>query len=256
MAGSRDGAQDPLARIGNVSHKALLPVGGQPMLSRVIDAITHTPTLGAVTVSIEQPDLITSILEHYSNTPHSPTARKAQTSLSASVADALNAIGTPCLITTADHALLQSRWITEFLSHTHECDVAIGIALRATIERDVPGTKRTYIRLSDITFSGCNLFWMGTPKAQNVITLWKRLQQDRKKPLRMARTLGFGILLRALFRRLDSHTLCQRIETLTGARIRFVPLSHGRAAVDVDKPADLTLVEELLSSQPSHCTAP
>ncbi|GBR45400.1 nucleotidyltransferase family protein [Neokomagataea thailandica] len=256
LAGSRDGAQDPLARLGNVSHKALLPVGGQPMLCRVLDALTNTQTLGPITVSIEQPDLITPLLKHYTDYAHTITTHQARSSLSESVADALKTIGTPCLVTTADHALLQPDWILEFLTQTQNADVAVGIALRHTIERDVPGTKRTYIRLSDITFSGCNLFWLGSPKAHDVITLWKRLQQDRKKPLRMARTLGLGILLRALFRRLDSATLCKRIEALTGARIRFIPLSDGHAAVDVDKPADLTLVEQILATHPTHSPVP
>nr|WP_294915322.1 NTP transferase domain-containing protein [uncultured Neokomagataea sp.] len=253
LAGSREGAHDPLARLGKVSHKALLPVGGQPMLCRVLDALISTQILGPITVSIEQPDLITPLLEHYTDHTDTITTHQARTSLNESVADALKTIGTPCLVTTADHALLQPDWIVEFLTQTQNADVAVGIALRHTIERDVPGTKRTYIRLSDITFSGCNLFWLGSPKAHNVITLWKRLQQDRKKPLRMARTLGLGILLRALFRRLDTATLCKRIEALTGARIRFIPLSDGRAAVDVDKPEDLTLVEKILAT---HSPAP
>ncbi len=223
------------------------------MLCRVLDALISTQILGPITVSIEQPDLITPLLEHYTDHTDTITTHQARTSLNESVADALKTIGTPCLVTTADHALLQPDWIVEFLTQTQNADVAVGIALRHTIERDVPGTKRTYIRLSDITFSGCNLFWLGSPKAHNVITLWKRLQQDRKKPLRMARTLGLGILLRALFRRLDTATLCKRIEALTGARIRFIPLSDGRAAVDVDKPEDLTLVEKILAT---HSPAP
>ncbi|GBR10102.1 nucleotidyltransferase family protein [Gluconobacter frateurii] len=244
LAGSRDGEQDVLAQLGKVSHKALLPVRGEPMLGRVLRTLAVTPGLGPVTISIEAPDRIRDI---------AGTAEilKAASSPSESVAEALTHIGTPCLVTTADHALLRPEWITEFLGKTRDCDLAVGVALKATVERDVPNTKRTYIRLSDMSFSGCNLFWMGTPRAEAVVELWKRLQKDRKRPLKMARTLGFGTLLRALLGRLDSNALCQRIETLTGARVRLIPLSDGQAAVDVDKPADLTLAEELLAQRSS-----
>ncbi|EHH69450.1 nucleotidyltransferase family protein [Gluconobacter morbifer] len=240
LAGSRDGEDDPLARLGGVSHKALLRVAGQPMLTRVLETLRHTPGLGPITISIENPEAIQAI---------AGDARilKSASTPSESVADALARIGTPCLVTTADHALLKPEWITEFLSRTAGCDLAAAVALRSTVERDVPGTKRTYIHLSDMQFSGCNLFWMGTPKARNVVELWKQLQQNRKHPLKMALTLGVSTLIRALLGRLDSRALYQRIEHLTDARVRLVPLADGEAAVDVDKPADLELSERLLA---------
>ena len=243
LAGSRDGENDVLARLGRVSHKALLPVAGRPMLSRVLRTLVRTPGLGRVTVSIEQPGCISGIL----GTAHTITAASSP---SESVAEAIERIGTPCLVTTADHALLRPEWITEFLSQTNGCDLAVGVALRSTVERDVPTTKRTYIRLSDMQFSGCNLFWLGTSESKAVVELWQRLQQNRKRPLKMALTLGVGTLLKALFGKLDSKGLCDRIEYLTGARVRLIPLSDGRAAVDVDKPSDLKLAEKLLAADP------
>ncbi|NVN43648.1 NTP transferase domain-containing protein [Asaia siamensis] len=245
LAGSRDGAQDPLARHGNVAHKALLPVAGRPMIDRVLETLSATPSLGPVYVSIETSEALDALDRAFTCVP---TAKGP----SGSVALALDRIGAPLLITTADHPLLQPVWITEFLrdADLSGCDLAVGVALRPVIERDVKGTKRTYIPLSDMSFSGCNLFLLRTDRARAVIELWQKLERDRKHPLRMARTLGFGILLRALFRRLDSATLTSRIHALTGARVSLVPMAHGRAAVDVDKPEDLALVEKLLAEAP------
>ncbi|WP_438381968.1 NTP transferase domain-containing protein [Asaia sp. BMEF1] len=242
LAGSRDGAEDPLARLGRVAHKALLPVAGRPMIDRVLETLSTTTGLGPAYVSIETPEALDSLDRAFTCVP---TARGP----SGSVALALDRIGAPLLITTADHPLLQPLWITEFLrdAEASGCDLAVGIALRPVIERDVKGTKRTYIPLSDMKFSGCNLFLLRTPRGGAVVELWQRLERDRKHPLKMARTLGFGILLRALFRRLDSATLTSRIQALTGARVSLVPIAHGRAAVDVDKPQDLVLVEKLLA---------
>ena len=42
LAGSR-GPDDPMARAAGVSHKALLPVAGVPMLLRVVEALRALP---------------------------------------------------------------------------------------------------------------------------------------------------------------------------------------------------------------------
>jgi len=245
LAGSRDGAQDPLARLGKVAHKALLPVAGRPMIDRVLETLSRTPDIGPVHVSIEAPEALETLDRIFTCLP---TAKGP----SGSVALALDHLGTPLLITTADHPLLQSLWITEFLraAQSTPSDLAVGIALRHVIERDVPGTRRTYISLRDMRFSGCNLFLLRTPEARAIITLWQKLERDRKHPLKMARTLGLTILLRALLGRLDSQTLTARIHALTGATVTLVPIDHGRAAVDVDKSQDLALVESLLAQAP------
>ncbi|WP_029605829.1 nucleotidyltransferase family protein [Kozakia baliensis] len=241
LAGSRDGAQDPLAHLGGVAHKALLPIVGTPMILRVLNTLRATPGLGPMAVSIENPDAIRPLI---GDAMILPTAKGP----SGSVAIALERLGAPLLVTTADHPLLRTEWIAQFLMEAEgKWDLAVAVANRTVIERDVPGTKRTYIRLRDLQFSGCNLFWLGTIKARRVVELWQKLERDRKKPWRMAATLGWGILLRAVTGRLTRDALYRRIEKLTGAKVLLIELSDGRAAVDVDKPSDLALVEKILT---------
>ena len=175
---------------------------------------------------------------------------------SASVMKALDTLGTPLLVTTADHALLEPAWVRSFVQKAQEsgADVAAGIAMESDILRDVPGTRRTMIRLADGAFSGCNMFLFRTPAATGVIRLWQQLEADRKNPLKMARTLGLGILLRFVLRRLTRADVCRRIGQLSHARVAMIELPNGRAAVDVDKPADLELVTHLLASSPLPAT--
>jgi len=215
------------------------------MIDRVLETLSITPGLETPHVSIEAPASLDGLQRTFSCLP---TARGP----SGSVALAVERLGTPLLITTADHPLLRPEWITSFVDRANEtgCDLAVGVAFKSTIERDVPPTRRTYIPLRDMEFSGCNLFLLRSEKAKAVITLWQSLERDRKNPLRMARTLGLGILIRALFRRLTSTTLTARIMALTGAKVSLIPIDDGRAAVDVDKPQDLALVEMLLAATP------
>ncbi|GAN53770.1 nucleotidyltransferase family protein [Tanticharoenia sakaeratensis] len=245
LAGTRAGADDPMARAYGVRHKALLPVNGRPMLARVVDALRATTGIGRIAVSIETPAPVEALFgEDIAVLP-------AAAGPSQSIAEGLDALGAPMLITTADHPLLRPEWITAFVARaamlTPSCDFAIGIATRTVIERDVPGTRRTYITLRDMVFSGCNLFLARTPRAAAVLALWQRIEHARKQPLKMAALLGPGLLARALTRTLTSDALCARITRLTGARPALIPIDNGWAAVDVDKPADLALVTRHLA---------
>ncbi|GBQ09827.1 hypothetical protein AA16663_0288 [Komagataeibacter rhaeticus DSM 16663] len=244
LAGSRAGRVDPMAQAAGLSHKALLPVCGTPMISRVVTALKSVETIGRIAICIEQPDVLDGVV------PDDVTFIPPAAGPSASVMNALDTLGTPLLVTTADHALLQPGWVRSFVQAAQEsgCDVAAAIAMEQSILRDVPGTKRTMIRLADGAFSGCNMFLFRTPAAAGVIRLWQKLEADRKHPLKMARILGPGILLRFVFRCLTRADVCRRIGRLSHARVALIPLADGRAAVDVDKPADLELVTHLLST--------
>ncbi|AZV40415.1 nucleotidyltransferase family protein [Komagataeibacter xylinus] len=246
LAGSRPGRPDPMAQAAGISHKALLPVGGSPMISRVITALQSVEAIGKIAICIERPEVLAGIV------PDNVTFIPPASGPSSSVMKALDTLGTPLLVTTADHALLEPAWVRSFVQKAQEsgADVVAGIAMERDILRDVPGTKRTMIRLADGAFSGCNMFLFRTPAAAGVIRLWQKLEADRKNPLKMARTLGLGILLRFVLRRLTRADVCRRIGQLSHARVAMIELPNGRAAVDVDKPADLELVTHLLASHP------
>jgi len=230
-----------MARAAGVSHKAIIPVLGTPMIARVLEALRAAKALGPIAISIENAEVLAGI--DLTGVTILPTGNGP----AASVGIALEQLGTPLLVTTADNALLRPEWIAEFLRRVQpKCDIAAAVAMRSSIERDVPGTQRTYLPFVDGAFSGCNLFLFRTERARAVATLWQRLEHERKRPLHMARLLGPGILLRFLLRRLTRPALYRRIKALTGATARLISMPDGRASVDVDKPADLALVETLL----------
>ena len=56
LAGRRSGGADPMAAAAGVSHKALLPVAGVPMLLRVVSALRASPSVGRIVVCIEAPE--------------------------------------------------------------------------------------------------------------------------------------------------------------------------------------------------------
>ncbi|MBO1075875.1 nucleotidyltransferase family protein [Roseomonas marmotae] len=243
LAGSRQGARDPMALAAGVSHKALLPVGGVPMLARVLAALRASPGIARIVVMIEAPERSLAGFPLGNALP-----RPAEGSPSRSVAAALAEFGAPLLVTTADHALLTPAMVGRFLADLPPgVDVAAGLARAETVLAAWPETRRTWLRFRDGRFSGCNLFWMGTARAGAVVDFWRQVEQQRKKPLSMVRLLGPWVLLRFALGLLSLPAVLAALGARTGTRLAAVELPFAEAAVDVDKPADLELAEAVLA---------
>ena len=260
LAGTRAGG-DPLAEYAGVSHKALIEVGGRTMVERVVEALAASAEIERIVVAIERPELLAGLaglapprcakpLETMPTEPGGP---------SATVAAALRVLGVPLLVTTADNALLETAWLSEFLAAIPaEVDLAAALARRDAVEAAAPDTRRTWLRFADGDHSGCNLFLLARPKAANAIAFWQTVEGERKRPLRMVRRLGWTFALRYALGRLSMAAAAARLGELAGGGARFaiVALRDGRAAIDVDKPDDLDLVRRLVAAAPRAPTLP
>jgi GTP:adenosylcobinamide-phosphate guanylyltransferase len=257
LAGTRPGG-DPLADHAGVSHKALIEIGGRSMIERVVAALAASPAVGRIAIAIDRPELLDGLPGLDAAVCGKPVSTvPTGDGPSATVALALVREGTPMLVTTADNALLQARWIGEFLDACPaDADVAAALAPRAAVEAAAPGGQRTWLRFKDGDFSGCNLFLLARPAASAVVALWQELEGARKEPLRMMQKLGFGIAMRYQMGQLPSSDAAARLGELSGgARLALVQMTDGRAAIDVDKPADLTLVRQLASVEAAESAA-
>lgn len=240
LAGSR-GEIDPVAAYAGVSQKGLIELAGQTLLERVTLALRAA---GAGRIGVSASDAGVVAEAHRLGLEIIPTAEGP----SQSVRLGAEHLGTPLLITTVDHALLQGEWVSRFLADAPgEADISILLARRDAVEAAAPATRRTYLRFADGDWSGCNLFWFSGPKALQAIDLWRRVEADRKRPWRIAWTLGPSTLLAYLLRQLTLDGAVRRLGQLAGIRAAAVATPFGLAAIDVDKPADLDLVRRLAS---------
>jgi GTP:adenosylcobinamide-phosphate guanylyltransferase len=240
LAGSRPGEVDSAAAYAGVSHKGLITLQGRTLLDRVLGAVQAA---GAQAVGVSTSDAaIVSAL------PDGVAAIAASTEgPSQSVREGAETLGFPLLITTVDHALLKPEWITQFLADAPaDADVCLMLAPEERVRAAAPDTKRTYLAFRDGRFSGCNLFLFRSEAALPAIALWRRVEQNRKQPWKIAAMLGPGLLVRYLLGLLTLDEAIARLGLLAGVRAAAVRARDGLAAVDVDKPADLDLVRRIV----------
>jgi GTP:adenosylcobinamide-phosphate guanylyltransferase len=246
LAGSRPGGRDPVAEAEGVPHKVLALVEGQTLVERVISAAR---AFGAPEVAVSANHPAVEAEARRLGATVLPTARGP----SESVALAFARYGAPLIVTTADHALLEPAWLRALVEGTPPgADVSLMLAQREIVQAAAPGTRRTWLRLADGHWSGCNLFLMATPAAERAATAWREVEAERKRPWRLARRLGLGTLLDYALGRLSMEAAIARLGRRIGVEAALVPAPDGRAAIDVDKPEDLALVRCLAGSAASR----
>lgn len=246
LAGRRDGETDPLAGVENVPHKALLIAGGKPLIRRVIEALNASARIDRVSIAAPEDvrgalgAALTGLDFSFRDTAGSP----ASTALAAMEA-AREDRG--LLVTTCDHALLTADMIRRFLDEAVKNDAAAACVDRTTYEKRFPGSKRTFITLKDLQFSGANLFWFAGARAKGLADFWRKVEANRKNPLAMARQIGVTTALAYAMGAITKAGLEKTIRERTGVGVRLVTLPTAEAAIDVDKPQDLDLVRKILA---------
>lgn len=251
MAASR-GPDDPVARYAGADRKCLVPAGGVPMLVRVVEALEASGIAARIFVSVDRPESFAEELPVRDLIANGRIVLlPSGASPSQSVLDALKGIEEPypLLVTTADSPLLTSAMLRHFgrESLSSEADVTAGLAPASVILRDFPDAQRTFLRFRDDRYSGCNLFAVVRPAGLSVVRFWRKAERHRKTPWRLVRTFGISSLMRFALGRLSLDGAMRRVSAVAGAKAHAVRMPFATAAIDVDKPEDLELVERILA---------
>ena len=246
LAGSRPGG-DPFAQSYGTDLKALIPVGGKPMVQRPVEALLASKDVGRIRVLAQQPERIADALPKDVRVSAEQSGETIAATLEAFCFDP--AVEWPILVTTADHALLTPEMIADFLAKAAGADIAIGVASQGALMKRLPQTQRTWLKFRGGAYSGANLFLLGGPKVRSTLELWRSNEQNRKKAWRMLLTVGVFAGLGALLRRRTIQQTLDSVGRKLNLTIRAVELSDPLAAVDVDKPADHELVTAILEGR-------
>jgi molybdopterin-guanine dinucleotide biosynthesis protein A len=255
LAGERPGGSAFSRELG-IKASVLVDVAGQSSLKRVIGTLESSPYVqGGVLVGPEESVLqdapeIGEILDGSSFEWLAP-----ETGPSASALAGIEKLGRyPILLTAGDHALLTAEIVDEFCARAAEleADVVFGLAPYKLVHAAYPESRRTVLRFSDGSYCGTNLFAILTPEGKAGPGFWRSLEADRKRPWRMARKIGPGLLFNFFLGRLTLDRVLKSLSRAMGCRVACVIIENPRVAVDVDSIADRDLAEKILQDEESR----
>ena len=250
LAGDRV-SDDPVARAAGVPCKALVPVGGVPMVLRVLDALAEAQAVGdrilcgpawhAVEANDELHNLSTSGQVKWVEARETP---------SSSVYAVMQSLPQEhqVLLVTADHALLNARLVDYFCSEARmrDADVVVGLAAYDLVAAAYPEMRRTVLRFRDGGVCGCNLYAFLTARGRSLVGFWGQVEGLRKKPVQLISKLGWVPALGFFFGLLSLRQAIAQLSRRLSISIEVVMLPFPDAALDVDTVSDWKLAEKIV----------
>lgn len=230
----------------DVNDEALIPIGQHIMVEYVVGAMKNSNFVEKIAVAgpVEQ---LRERVEEDSNLVLVPGGE----TVAGSVVNGL-AVLPPSefvLVASSDIPLISAaaiRWFIRACMETGRADFYYPIVERGLSESKFPGANRTYINFVEGSFTGGNVFLMRPEIVESRVHLADQLISLRKDPIGLCKTIGFGFILKFLLRRLSIKEAEEKFSRLLGFKGVAVKCIYPEISMDVDKPSDLDLVEQVL----------
>lgn len=241
LAGGKPG--EALAQAAGVRYKALAPLRGRPMVAYVLDALASSERVGDV--NLVAPAEVSAALP---GVRHVADTGSFLGNLTAGVAACGRA--PYCLVITCDIPFVTGAALSALieLAEARDVDLAYPIVELGVCEKRFPGMRRTSLRLREGRFTGGNAVVVRPAFLQRNEGLIEEAFAARKRPLRLARMVGWDLVPRILLASrlpgvLPLGLAEERIGRLVGGRVAGIPLPHPEIGADIDKPEDLSALE-------------
>lgn len=252
LAGERPGG-NALARALGLPAGVLAPLAGRPCLAHVLDALRAASNVDGALLAGPAPAVFDAdpTLQTLLGADDVEWLAPAVGPAASALAAAQHAGHWPLLLTSGDHGLLDAATVDAFCSAARAAaargiDLAVGLVPHTLVSAAFPESRRTVLRFAGGAYCGSNLFALLTPAARAGLAFWQAVENDRKRPWKIARHLGAGTLLRYVSGRLSVDAVCEVLSRRAGCRVGWLAVESARAAVDVDSEDDWRLADRVL----------
>jgi GTP:adenosylcobinamide-phosphate guanylyltransferase len=226
------------------ANKAFVPVGGVPLVARVLDALRAVPRVERIVV-VAPP-----------RTHGSPALAAADEARADGprMIDSLRSgmagfpPGAPLLIVASDLPVLTTRAIDEVFDALalRDLDVAYTCLARRYHDERYPQIPHTWARMRDGQFCGGGVSAIKPRALDRLGDFLDALGAARKAPLRLAAVFGWDVLIRFALGRLSIADAQARASAIMRVPVGAIRCTHPEIAVNVDRPRDIALAEALL----------
>lgn len=226
------------------TERALIEVGGVPIIESVVASLRQVPTIERIIV-VSTPATLERLKGQVIGVP------SGDRMVANLLAGAGAAESDDILIVTGDVPLVNGSTWQEFIDGAARqgLEAAYPIVRRQTVERQFPGGKRTYGNLKDGAFTGGNAFLFPRTRLPALETLIDTAYSARKNPLRLARMLGAGFIFKAVTKQLTIADVEKKMTGILGCRAGAVIMEDATVAFDVDKVSDLEVANQQFAAR-------
>ncbi|HEY3344785.1 MAG TPA: nucleotidyltransferase family protein [Anaerolineaceae bacterium] len=249
-AGGTPQPKEPLYEETRGGYKALLEIHGKPMIQWVLDALSGAQLIERIIV-VGLPiytDLSCSkpmqIIEDQGNMIANIKAGVDELFKTHPSTQQVLAISSD--IPTITSPMVD--WMIQTVLESDD-DVYYNVIERSVMERRFPNSRRTYTHLKELEVCGGDLNAIRASVATPENSLYARLIEARKNPIRQASILGFDTLLLLLLRQVSLEQAAVLVSKRLGINGRAILCPYPEMGMDVDKPHQLEMVRADLAKQ-------
>lgn len=239
-----------LKKIAPYDNEALIIIGNYPMIYYVYQALRASAQINKIVVS-GPVEALKAILPRDERLLFVDGGANAIESFAHAVKTLeAGGISSKVLILPTDIPFISAEAIEDFLQRceSSNSDFYYPVTRKEVNEEKFPGVQRTYVRLKEGTVTGGNLFLIRSELIEQCLEMGLKLVERRKNPLAMARLFGFKLVWQYITRRLSIEMAEKRFYKVLGIRGKGIISPYAEIGVDVDKPSDLNLAQEKLST--------
>lgn len=247
-AGGYPKPDESLYQITQGGNKALIDIGGKPMVQWILDALNGCQQIEQViivglsdSVQLQSRHPLTRV-ENRGDLFENVRAG-AETLLS------LDPRAEISLLLPADVPAITAEMIEWMINRIKDqpYDIFYSVVERGVMEKRYPQSKRTYTRLKDLEICGGDVHAFRPAIAAQDNPLWERILAARKNPLKQASLVGLDTLFLLLTRQMTLEQMAVFISRKLGIRGQAILLPYAEMGMDVDKDFQLEIMRaELL----------
>ncbi len=231
-----------LAQAVGVTVKALAPIGGVPVVRRVLDVLERCAGVGEIVVVGPVGALRGAVGEGISLVDEGESGidnvRRGLDAIRGSAGDGL------VLLCASDIPFLSPEAIEDLIARApQDADLVFPILGRAAYEREFPGQTSTWTKLKDGELTGGSVLLVRPAAIEKNAALIERVFEARKNQLGMARLLGVAVAMKFKLGRLTIDEAEKRASEITGCRCRVLRDAHPHLACDLDALPDFEFAE-------------
>ncbi|MEN8240978.1 MAG: nucleotidyltransferase family protein, partial [Chloroflexota bacterium] len=248
-AGGIPKPDDPLYQYTQGKNKALLDLGGKPMIQWVLDAVSNSALVDhIVIVGLDQdPDLkSTKTLHFLPNQGGIVDNIKAGTYKVAEI----NPDAELLLVASSDIPTVTTEMVDWTIQQAEELrvDIMYTVVEQQTMENRFPNANRSFIKLKASAVCGGDMHAISVTAVTHNEEMWNKLEASRKNAFKQMAILGFDTLFLVGLRLIDINTAARRIAKRLGLAGVGEISPYAEIAMDVDKPHQLELLRKDLTN--------